>query len=117
MKASDSVRPTDYNRVKNEGSYLKSSRVSWIMFWMKWICREVRGVSPPWPSAWTMFWDSEEETAAVDRAAPGEHTACLLGMKKEKKKWKEEKISAARQPLLLTGPAAEAGAAPGTGES
>lgn len=113
MKGSDSVRPTDYNRVKNEGSYRKSSRVSWIMFWMKWICREVRGASPPWPSAWMMFWDSEEETAAVDGAAPGEHTACLLGIKKEKKK----KSSAARRPLLFTGPAAEAGAAPGTGES
>lgn len=67
-------------------SNLKSSRVSWIMFWMKWICREVRGASPPWPSTWTMFWDSEEETAAVDRAAPGEHTA-LLGTKKWKWKW------------------------------
>lgn len=51
------------------------------MFWIKWICREVRGASPPWPSTWTMFWDKEEETAAVDRAAPGGHTACLLGKK------------------------------------
>lgn len=55
------------------------------MFWMKWICREVRGASLPWPSTWTMFWDREDETAA-DRAAPGGHAAFSSGTKKKKKK-------------------------------
>lgn len=54
---------------------LKSSSVSWIMFWMKWICREVRGAAPACPTTSAMFWESEEDTAA-DRAGPeGTHGA------------------------------------------
>lgn len=51
------------------GTNLNSSRVSWIMFWMKWICREVRGAAPPCPTTSAMFWEREEDTAA-DRAEP-----------------------------------------------
>lgn len=39
------------------------------MFWMKWICREVRGAAPACPTTFAMFWESEEETAA-DRVEP-----------------------------------------------
>lgn len=39
------------------------------MFWMKWICREVRGAAPPCPTTSAMFWEREEDTAA-DRADP-----------------------------------------------
>lgn len=56
---------SDYLGVEN----LKSSRVSWIMFWMKWICREVRGAAPPCPTTSAMFWEREDDTAA-DRAGP-----------------------------------------------
>lgn len=56
-------------RRQKSGTNLKSSRVSWIMFWMKWICREVSGAAPACPTTSAMFWESEEETAA-DRAAP-----------------------------------------------
>lgn len=45
------------------------------MFWMKWICREVRGAAPACPTTSAMFWESEEDTAA-DRAGPeGTHGA------------------------------------------
>lgn len=64
---------SDVNKGGNETETdLKSSRVSWIMFWMKWIWREVRGAAPPCPTTCAMFWEREEDTAA-DRAAP-EHT-------------------------------------------
>ena len=39
------------------------------MFWMKWICREVRGAAAPWPTTSAMFWEREEDTAA-DRPGP-----------------------------------------------
>lgn len=51
------------------GTNLKSSSVSWIMFWMKWICREVRGAAPACPTTSAIFWEREEDTAA-DRAGP-----------------------------------------------
>lgn len=53
------------------GTYLKSSRVSWIIFWMKWICREVRGAAPPCPTTSTMFWEREEDTAAESAEPKG----------------------------------------------
>lgn len=55
--------------VQRSETDLKSSRVSWIMFWMKCICREVRGAAPACPTTSAMLLDSEEETAD-DRAGP-----------------------------------------------
>lgn len=44
---------------------LNSSSVSWIMFWMKRVCRGVSGVAPPRPATSATFWDSEEDAAAA----------------------------------------------------
>lgn len=49
------------------------------MFWMKWICREVRGAAPPCPTTSTMFWEREEDTAA-DRDEPDGADAAVRGI-------------------------------------
>lgn len=55
FKGSRIKKPVQIQNQAQKETDLKSSRVSWIMFWMKWICSEVRGAAPPCPTTSAMF--------------------------------------------------------------